>query len=75
PANTNFTSSFQKDLLNGIVSIQADLPVIAAGADSLSVVTRMQKVTAIPYFVWCNRAADPMQVWIPQKIKDIKINY
>jgi DUF1680 family protein len=75
PANAKFTSSYQKDLLNGIVSIQADLPVIAAGEDGLSVITRTQKVTAIPYFVWCNRAADPMQVWIPQKIKDIKINY
>jgi len=76
PPAAHFTSNgFQKDLLGGIVTIQATLPVLTAGADGMSVVTGTQTVTAIPYFVWCNRSADPMQVWLPQKITDIKLNY
>lgn len=76
PSDAQFVSNdFQKGLLGGIVTIKADLPVLTVGTGGMSVETSKQTVTAIPYFVWCNRAADPMQVWLPQKITDIKLNY
>jgi DUF1680 family protein len=75
PDNTSFVSSFQKDLLNGVVTVQAEVPVVTIAADGFSVASGLQKVSAIPYYAWCNREPGPMQVWLPRKIKNIKLNY
>ncbi len=53
--NTKFTSSFSKDLLNGVETIQAI-------GD-----TKNETFTAIPYYVWNNRGANKMEVWLPEK--------
>ncbi len=75
PENTTFKTSFQKDLLNGVVTIQAEVPVVVVSSDSQNVSTVKKTITAIPYYSWCNRGSNPMQVWLPRKIKDIKVNY
>lgn len=75
PDKTSFTTSFQKDLLGGVQTIQFQAPTIQLGSDGKSVSTEMKTITAIPYYSWCNRGQNQMQVWLPQKIKDIKINY
>jgi DUF1680 family protein len=75
PQNTTFKTSFQRDLLNGVVTIQAEVPVISVSSDNQTVSTQKKTITAIPYYSWCNRGSNPMQVWLPRKIKDIKVNY
>jgi DUF1680 family protein len=75
PDSTIFSSGYQKDLLNGLVTLSAEVPAVQVDANGLSVSTIMQRITAIPYYAWCNRGADPMQVWLPRKIKDIKLNF
>ncbi|MEJ0033832.1 MAG: hypothetical protein WDO15_27400 [Bacteroidota bacterium] len=37
--------------------------------------TETKTITAIPYYAWCNRGQNAMQVWLPKKIKDVKVNY
>ncbi len=75
PENTTFKTSFKKDLLNGVVTIQAEVPVVVVSSDNQNVSTVKKTITAIPYYSWCNRGSNPMQVWLPRKIKDIKVNY
>ena len=75
PDKVSFKTSFQKDLLGGVEIIQFQAPTIQLGSDGQSVSTEMKTITAIPYYSWCNRGQNQMQVWLPQKIKDIKINY
>ncbi len=75
PENTTFKTSFQKDLLNGVVTIQAEVPAVVVSSDNQNVSTVKKTITAIPYYSWCNRGSNPMQVWLPRKIKDIKLNY
>jgi uncharacterized protein len=75
PEGSAYRSQFQPNLLNGIVTIHADVPVVSIGADNLSIKTEIKTITAIPYYSWCNRGSNPMQVWLPRKIKDIKLNY
>ena len=53
--NTKFTARFDKLMLKGI-------EVIEASGDS-----RNEKFTAIPYFVWNNRGANKMNVWLTGK--------
>ncbi|MBK5277589.1 MAG: glycoside hydrolase family 127 protein [Bacteroidia bacterium] len=75
PENTTFKTSFQKELLNGVVIIKAEVPVITVGSDKQTVSTQRKTITAIPYYSWCNRGSNPMQVWLPRTIKDVKVNY
>ncbi len=49
--NTAFQTTFQPDLLQGIVTIRG------RGG---------QAFTAIPYYAWSNRGADAMAVWLPE---------
>ena len=74
PVNTLFfTEDFRvKD--ENVIALVSKLPVVNVSADGISVNTGLQQVKAIPYYTWCNRGSNPMQVWLPTKIKDIKIN-
>jgi DUF1680 family protein len=58
-----------------VVALKGTLPVVTVSADGYNVRTEQKLVTAIPYYTWCNRGNDAMQVWLPRKITDIKIDY
>jgi DUF1680 family protein len=75
PENTPYSSQYNSSLLNGVVTIQANVPAVTIGNDGVSISTQTKTITAIPYYSWCNRGSNPMQVWFPRKIKDIKLNY
>jgi len=74
PDNTTFTSQYNPDLLQGVVTIQAEAPVVTAINNGTSVTTVPKKVTAIPYYAWANRGNGQMQVWVPRKVGDIQVN-
>ena len=57
-----------------VIALVSNLPAVNVNADGNSVTTAVQQVKAIPYYTWCNRGSNPMQVWLPTKIKDVKIN-
>ncbi len=75
PSSSKFNIENFKVQDEKVVSIIADLPVLQIGTDGISANTSPQKVRAIPYYTWCNRGSNPMQVWLPVSLKDIKINY
>ena len=75
PDNASFETSFQQNLLEGVQVIQFNAPSLQINSDGQSVKTETKKVTAIPYYAWCNRGQNAMQVWLPRKIKDLKVNY
>jgi DUF1680 family protein len=75
PDKASFKVGFQKDLLEGVTTLQFEAPTLQISADGQSVKTETRTITAIPYYAWCNRGQNPMQVWLPRKIKDIKVNY
>ncbi|NQU85938.1 MAG: glycoside hydrolase family 127 protein [Mariniphaga sp.] len=54
--NTNFTSTFNPDLLKGIEVVKS------------SGVSEVEDFTAVPYYVWNNRGANKMKVWLPEKL-------
>jgi DUF1680 family protein len=58
-----------------VVALKGTLPTVTVSSDGYSVRTEQRSVTAIPYYTWCNRGNDEMQVWLPRKITDIKIDY
>jgi DUF1680 family protein len=58
-----------------VIAIQTNATVVQPSADGNNLKTLTKKVTAIPYYTWCNRGKNEMQVWLPTKMKEIKVNY
>ena len=75
PQSINFTAENFSILDEKVVSLVANLPVIQINDDGLSAQTIVQKVRAIPYYTWCNRGSNAMQVWLPTTLKNEKLNY
>ena len=72
PAGTPLASHFEPGLLGGVVVITGSaLTADEAGWDgqlyrAQAPSPRSCDITAIPYYVWDNRAAGAMQVWLPE---------
>jgi len=75
PSTAKFETEKFNVLDEKVISLVSTLPVLQIGADGASSKTVNQKVRAIPYYTWCNRGSNPMQVWLPTVYKDIKVNY
>ncbi|MEO5681523.1 MAG: beta-L-arabinofuranosidase domain-containing protein [Chitinophagaceae bacterium] len=75
PANTDVKPFHFKVLDEAVIGLEATVPVIAMGEDGTSLQTNSKRIVAIPYYTWCNRGSNQMQVWLPVRINDIKLNY
>ena len=73
PDNTPIQTEQQNILSESVISLKAQVPVLDIGADGFTAQTTGKTITAIPYYVWCNRGNNQMQVWIPRKITEIKL--
>jgi DUF1680 family protein len=75
PENTKFEAIDSKVLDEPIKALTAEVPVVTVGEDGLSLKTEKKKIIAIPYYTWANRGKNEMQVWLPTRITDVKLNY
>lgn len=79
-AESALEAIWRKDLLGGIVTIQARGAQVDVGAWSEGLYApagaadrlprRPATLTAIPYYAWANRGAAPMRVWIPRGTRE-----
>lgn len=74
PNKVTFNSSFEKNLLNGVVVLKAEVPFLKVAADGKSIDTTQGEITAIPYYSWANRGLSEMNVWLPTQIESIRAN-
>ena len=75
PSTATFTLEEKQVLTEPVIAIKTIVPVTEVSSDGLKISTENKSITAIPYYAWCNRGSNQMQVWLPTKIKDIKLNY
>jgi DUF1680 family protein len=75
PQDTKFETIDYKVLDESVKALTAEVPVITVGEDGLSLKTEKKKIIAIPYYTWANRGKNEMQIWLPTKITDVKLNY
>ena len=72
PDNTQFTTEYKPDLLNGVMILKAQVPtVVVTGPDNISTVK--QTLTAIPYYSWANRGKGEMMLWFPSQVKEVDL--
>jgi uncharacterized protein len=74
PENAEYSTRFLPELLGGIVSLTFEGKVLEQTKDGQSVELKRKIITAIPYYSWNNRGQNEMQVWLPKKVHDIRIN-
>lgn len=74
PENTVFSPAFDKDLLNGIVTLKATVPVFRGSAGGERVEAQRSIITAIPYYSWANRGNSKMQVWLPSRVGSVTVD-
>lgn len=72
PESAELRSEWRGDLLGGITVLQAQA-VLADAANWGAALYRSSQgperpclLTAVPYYIWCNRGPNPMQVWLRQ---------
>ena len=75
PEGTTFETIDYKVLDESVKAITAVVPVVTVGEDGQSLKTERKKIIAIPYYAWANRGKNEMQVWLPVRINDVKVNY
>ena len=59
--SAKLVAKYEPEMLGGVVTISGNAQVKA------SKTPEVQKMTAIPYYVWDNRGINEMKVWIPRK--------
>jgi DUF1680 family protein len=74
PKNTNLTTVEKTILSEPVIAIQGEAPKLTISTDGNNIRTENKQLVAIPYYTWANRKKSEMQVWLPTKIKDIKVN-
>jgi hypothetical protein len=75
PDNAKFTETNQQVLTEPVVAIQTDATTFKPTTDGQALKPEKKRITAVPYYVWCNRGNTQMQVWLPRKVKDVMLNY
>ena len=73
PDQVTFTPQWQPDLLGGVMTLTGTGMAIVPTKDGIGAQTIKQKISAVPYFSWCNRGSNQMLVWLPRKVKEVKI--
>lgn len=70
PTNAELESHFDKSLLGGInvIKAQGHVQEVASWGNSLyrrqAAPEHVTQLLAVPYYIWCNRGSNSMQVWV-----------
>jgi hypothetical protein len=56
-----------------VLTLKGPMTTVAIKDGGTSVTTEKQTVTAIPYYTWCNRGSNEMQVWLPTYVKSLRV--
>jgi hypothetical protein len=70
---TTFTKSYNPSLLNGVMTLKADVKTVNVNKTAQTVSTESKTMTAIPYYSWANRGKGEMTVWFPEQVKDVEL--
>lgn len=74
PTNAVLSTVEKTVLSEPVIAIQGEAPKLTVSTDGNNISTENKQLVAIPYYTWANREKSEMQVWLPRKIKDVKIN-
>jgi uncharacterized protein len=62
-----------KVLDESMLTLKGPMTTVVIKDGGTSVTTEKQTITAIPYYTWCNRGSNEMQVWLPTYVRSIRV--
>jgi hypothetical protein len=68
-----FTSEFKPQLLNGVLTLKANVPAVTIDANGENINTTKKPFVAIPYYAWAHRGKGEMMLWFPTRVKDVDL--
>ncbi len=57
-----------------VVMLTGKMTAVEIRDGGTSIGTEKKTFKAIPYYSWCNRGSNEMQVWLPQYVKSLRVN-
>jgi DUF1680 family protein len=57
-----------------VIFLKGPMTSVAIKDGGTTIGTEKKTVTAIPYYTWCNRGSNEMQVWLPTYVKSVRVN-
>ncbi len=73
-ANAKFNTKLMAVGFEKTIALELDGVILKPDKSGLNVIKTNKKITAIPYYLWCNRGQNEMQVWLPTKFQTFKVN-
>jgi hypothetical protein len=67
PDSALLQASYRPDLLSGVTTLTGEAMSLATEANG-QVKQTATKITMIPYYAWCNRGKNEMEVWLPNRL-------
>ena len=74
PRDVSLHAEPGKILDEPVMLLKGNMPAVTITDNGQNIRTEQKTVTAIPYYTWCNRGSNEMQVWLPVSIRSIRIN-
>ncbi|HLO82995.1 MAG TPA: beta-L-arabinofuranosidase domain-containing protein [Chitinophagaceae bacterium] len=57
-----------------VILLKGPMTIVTIKDGGTNIGTEKKNITAIPYYTWCNRGSNEMQVWLPTYVKSIRVN-
>lgn len=57
-----------------VLMLTGKMTAVEIGKGGTSIITEKKTIKAIPYYSWCNRGSNEMQVWLPTYVKSLRVN-
>lgn len=71
PSSAKFTTEFKPDLLQGVMVLKSEAPVLQVTPTAVNTTTK--PIMLIPYYAWAHRGKGEMVIWFPQQITGVDI--
>jgi len=73
PAEASFTTEYKADLLHGVMVLKSQVTGVNISQDGQAISTGTQNFLAIPYYAWAHRGKGEMNVWFPERVKNVEL--
>lgn len=73
PVDTPLSANPAPELFDGIYTVSGNVPAVVIEKDGTDVKTKIRKMTLIPYYAWAHRGIGEMSVWLPAKVKKVRL--
>jgi DUF1680 family protein len=73
PESTTLTTHAAPALFDGVTLVDGNVPAVLIEDKGIRVETKLRKMTLIPYYAWAHRGIGEMAVWLPEKVKKIRL--